>query len=124
MTLAKGAASGPRRYVTLGNGRAVSLGSYVRAWRICRASLPTTLVRECPDGSEGTAGEALRQFRAGMADRINRHVPGYGHGRKWGTDWQAETGRLARAVNSPRLIVRWAPLEFRARLSHRLESPS
>ncbi|MFG1304178.1 DNA polymerase III subunit beta [Xanthobacter autotrophicus] len=117
----------PRKVVTLGDVRRIPLGVYVAAWRLVRAAPPDARFRGSPcgwSGSEETAAEILRQFRAGMDDRINRHVPWHGRGRRWGPDWQSEAARLARAVNTPRLVVRWAPQEFRRRLAHRLEDAS
>lgn len=114
----------PRRVVRLGSGQVVTLGTYVAAWRRARAAPPDASFRGSPCGWAGIeepAGEILRQFRAGMDARINQHLPWFGRGRRWGPEWQAEASRLARAVNTPRLIVRWAPPEFRARLAHRIE---
>lgn len=114
----------PRKVVTIGDGRRIPLAVYVAAWRRVRAAPPDTRFRGSPcgwSGVEETAAEILRQFRAGMDDRINRHMPWHGRGRRWEPDWQAEAVRLARAVNTPRLVVRWAPQEFRQRLAHRIE---
>lgn len=110
------------RYVTLGNGRKVSLAGYVRAWRICLAAAPSTPVRECPDGSYGNAAEALQQFRAGLHDRINRHDLAYGRGRKWSSDWQRHTLQAAGFLNIPRLTIDWLPADLKARFAHRLRS--
>jgi hypothetical protein len=109
--------------VTLASGRRVSLGSYVDAWRTVRAADPAALFHGAPEDwfrIPEPAAVILRQFRTGLHARINRHVPGYGRGRKWSTDWQREAWRTARAVNTPRLVVRWVPTEFRARLADRL----
>ncbi|MCL8382079.1 DNA polymerase III subunit beta [Xanthobacter aminoxidans] len=117
-------AAPPRRVVRLGSGQVVTLGTYVAAWRRARAAPPDARFRGSPcgwAGAEEKVAEILRQFRAGMDDRINQHLPWFGRGRRWGPEWQAEASRLARAVNTPRLIVRWAPPEFRARLAHRIE---
>lgn len=114
----------PRRVVRLGSGQVVKLGTHVAAWRRARAAPPDARFRGSPCGWAGAdedAAEILRQFRAGMDARINQHLPWFGRGRRWGPEWQAEASRLARAVNTPRLIVRWAPPEFRARLAHRIE---
>lgn len=112
-----------RRFVTLGSGRRVTLGAYVRGWRAVKAASPETLYTDSLTGwrdDPTPAGRILAQFRYGMHDRINRHIPGYGVGRKWSPSWYWETWRFARDVNTPRLIVRWAPVEFRQRLAHRL----
>lgn len=108
-----------RRVIRLPNGRHVGLRAYVAAWRVLLRTTPDANVRGF-DYFTQTAGEVLAAFRAGLQDRINRHLPGYGRGRKWSSDWQRDAGHTARAVNTPRLIVRWAPLDLRARLAHRL----
>ena len=109
------------RYVTLGDGRRIGLGAYVAAWARCKQLPGETRVMRCPDGLSGTVGDALRQLRAGMHDRINRHVPGYGVGRKWADGWFWEAKRFSDQINTPRLIVRWAPADFRKRFAERLE---
>ena len=110
-----------RRYVTLGDGKRVSLGSYVRVWRFA-LGLPTgtPLSRDLQDRWPSERETVVRQFRAGMHDRISRHLPWYGRGRKWCHDWQRAATQCAAAVNTPRLIVRWVPRDLRARLQHRL----
>lgn len=116
-----------RRVVTLGDGRRVTLGAYVRAWRTVRAADPAALFRGSPCGDwriPETAGESLRQFRAGMVDRINRHLPSYGRGRKWRDDWQHRARDVAWRMRA-RVVTRIAdcPRELRARLDHRLYGP-
>jgi Uri superfamily endonuclease len=87
-----------KRYVTLPNGKSCGLGKYVSAWRKLRTIDPDT----------------------SMHDRINRHLSGYGKGRKWHHDWQRAAIQTAYAVNTPRLIVRWVPWDLRHRLAHRI----
>jgi hypothetical protein len=41
----------------------------------------------CGYGSR-TREEILGEFRDGVHDRINRHAPGFGAGRKWDSEWQ------------------------------------
>jgi hypothetical protein len=67
-----------------------------------------------------TGEEWLRWFRGRVQEKVSATIPGYGKGRKWDDMWQIEAQRTARAVNTPRLAVRWIPTEFRPRLSHRL----
>lgn len=113
------------RYVTLGDGRHIPLGAYVAAWRKALDAPADAVFNGSPCGWKGcseTRNEVVRQFRDGMHDRINRHIPSHGCGRKWSRDWFMQAWRLSRDVNTPRLIVRWAPVEFRARLAHRLET--
>lgn len=116
-------ASASRRAVVLGNGRRVGLGNYVEGWKRAKRAPPGAVFRGSPCGwahVDEDAAEILRQFRAGMHDRINRRLPWFGQGRRWDPNWQAEARRFARQVNTPRLIVRWAPFEFRERFAARL----
>lgn len=112
-----------KRIVTLGCGRKVGLGAYVKAWQRALDAPADARFNGSPSDSRlpSSRDEVLREFRDGMHDRINRHISSHGRGRKWHSDWQRQAIQLALAVNTPRLIVRWAPLEFRARLAHRLE---
>jgi hypothetical protein len=111
------------RYVTLGNGQRVSLGAYVAGWRTVNAA---------PDGEEyshglcqcgpATALEVRAEYAEGLHDRINRHIAGFGVGRKWDADWQRYTLQSALRLNTPRLIVRAVelPLWLRDRMAHRV----
>lgn len=108
------------RYVVLGNGRRVRLGRYVAAWRQCLALPAETRLAVIPDGSPGSVGEALRQFRAGMHDRINQSVPGAGAGRKWSQDWQRAMIQAAGAINMPRLVIHWLPADLLVRFGDRV----
>jgi hypothetical protein len=103
------------RCIVLGDGTRIGLGRYVAGWRRAKALPGDTWIGKCPDGSGGTAADALRQCRAGLHDRINRHLPGYGVGRKWTDDWHWQAKRFSREINTPRLVIRWVPPEFRAR---------
>jgi predicted RNA methylase/ribosomal protein S18 acetylase RimI-like enzyme len=89
--------SGSKRYVTLGNGQKVGLGQYTNAWRQAKAMNPETGVRGTPSDPSGggTAGDLVREMRAGMVDRINQKDPNYGKGRKWDATWQSDARRLA-----------------------------
>lgn len=104
-----------QRYVTLGDGRKIGLGRYVAAWKRCRELPPATDIGKGISGWGETAGEALCKLRDGMHDRINRHIPGYGRGRKWHHDWQRAMHQAAWQVNSPRLIIRWLPPDLMRR---------
>lgn len=116
----------PIRCMVLASGRRMPLGLYVSAWKRCKAIVAAgngaTWMRETP-GSEygGTVTDALRELRSGLADRVNRHTPGYGRGRKWSADWQRNALQTAHAANTPRLIIRWVPVDFRERLAHRID---
>lgn len=100
----------------------VPLGDYVQGWKDVLAE-PSSTVYSCGLATfdAATRDEVLKEFRDGLADRINRNIPGYGQGRKWGSDWQRWVGQFARKVNTPRLIVRVteAPPVYRERLAHR-----
>lgn len=101
-----------KRYITLANGRKIGLGRYVAAWKQC-LELPTnTPIGPGISGWGQTAGEALRDLRQGLEDRINKHIPGYGKGRKWASDWQFATWNASRQLNDPRLTVRWLPADM------------
>ena len=98
--------------VTLADGRKIGLGKYVAGWRTCRELPPDTWIGKGVSGWGQTAGEALADLRRGLEDRLNRHLPGYGVGRKWSSDWYFATWNASRAINNPRLIVRWLPADM------------
>jgi len=111
------------RIIALGNGKRVSLGEYVRIWRRVRQAPSGTIYTESLCGWWPTTRETiLAQFSAGVHDRINRHLPGYGVGRKWKPQWQSEMRRTARQVNTPRLRISWLPKELRGRFADRMEA--
>lgn len=110
----------PARYIVLGCSRRIGLGAYVKAWKQCLALSAETWIGRGVDGYGQNAGEALRDLRRGMHDRINRHLPDYGKGRKWDSDWQRHMTQAAHAVNHPRLIIDWLPAELMTRFAHRL----
>ena len=102
--------------------KTLSVGQYVTAWKDCKAA------KEGQEFKHGLGGwwpvtreTILREFEKGMHDRINKHIEGYGVGRKWSDDWQRDAANAARGVNTPRLIVHWVPVELRGRLAHRIE---
>jgi hypothetical protein len=111
--------------VDLGNGRRVSLRAYVRAWKAAKRLPPETRVAVVPGcWTGGTVADVLREMDYGLHDRINRHAPHFGKGRKWQQDWQADAARTTRAANaraSTRLRMGWVPVEWRARLAHLLD---
>jgi hypothetical protein len=111
--------------VDLGNGRRVGLSSYVRAWKEVKRLPPETRVK-CVPGQwwPGTVSDVLVELERGLHDRINMRLPGYGVGRKWQQDWQAEAARTARAANdraSRRIRMDWVPMEWRTRLAHLMD---
>lgn len=109
-----------KRYVVLGNGRMIGLGSYVTAWKKCLQMDPNAWIGAGVSGFGQTAGEALEDLRRGMHDRINRRIPGHGIGRKWCDNWQATMRRASRDLNEPKLIIDWLPPDLKSRFSHRL----
>ena len=114
--------TGERLAVRIPSGRLVSLGAYVAGWRKV-AALAATDPDARVHGWDYFAEDAwrvLRDLRDGMHDRINRHIAGYGIGRKWDADWQRAARHCANEVNHPRLIVRYVPPDLRARLAHRI----
>ncbi len=101
--------------------KTVSVGQYVQAWKDCKAAPVGTEYNHGLCGWSPTTRERiLREFEEGMHDRINRHTEGYGVGRKWDSDYQRDMAHAARAVNTPRLIVRYVPTDLRKRLAHRI----
>lgn len=112
----------PIRYITLPNGRRALLAAYCYSWRQMKQAEPDKPIRGF-DLFAMPAADILREIRRGVHDRINRHIPGYGVGRKWDDDWQRDALHTARRVNTPRLIVRETevhPVELRPRLAHRI----
>lgn len=112
-----------KRYIVLGCGRKIGLGRYVAAWKTCLDLDPGARIGRGVDGCGQTAGEALRDLREGLQDRINRHLPGYGKGRKWSSDWQRAMSQAAWQVNRPRRILHWLPADLMkiARFKERVE---
>lgn len=116
-----------RHAVRLGTGRLIPLGVYVAGWKRCLELPPETPLRRGVTGWwPTTVGETLADLRAGMDDRINRHLPWFGAGRKWQSDFQRHLRLAASAVNTPRLAVRWhnfpdVMTEYGRRLRDRIE---
>lgn len=116
-----------KRYITLYPGRHVSLGAYVQGWKKAK-TLPLDTI--CKDGPGSWAmtdvGDTLRKLRLGMHDRINKHIAGYGVGRKWRYDWQIAAWRDSRKLQDIRRlrlrVYRFETSEANARFSHLLAS--
>jgi hypothetical protein len=85
-------------YIGLPNGKRSVLPTYCAAWRTLKTLDPKAQVKGWDD-FPADAADVLRDMRAGLADRINRHIPGYGRGRKWDARYQLELRRDARRVN-------------------------
>lgn len=95
------------RVITLGSGASFTLGAYATAWKRARQAmldgvpaLNADLVGASHQFRNPTE-VVLRQFRDGMQDRINRHDPAFGKGRKWTPDWQFAARRVAEFANAP-----------------------
>jgi len=96
--------------------REYTAGSLIAAYRWARAN-PGGQIRI--DRFESMTGaEWLRWFRGCLDRKCSRGL--VQAGRKWSHDWWWQALRTAREVNTPRLVVRWIPFEFRDRLAHRL----
>jgi hypothetical protein len=108
--------------IRLPNGNRCSVSRYVAAWRALR-SMPADTSTKGFDHFPAPAGDVLGAMRDGLHDRINRHDPSFGRGRKWSSDWQRAALQTSHAVNTPRLIVRWVPQDLKARLAHRVSAP-
>jgi hypothetical protein len=110
------------RLITLPNGRRVTLGTYVTAWRAILAK-PEGLFPGFGHSPE-RGRHILAEIRKGLHDRINRHLPYYHKGRKWEGEWYWLTAQVARQLNTPRLRIYWLPPHLKRRFSHRLSTPN
>lgn len=110
-----------QRYVTLPNGHQCDIGEYLNSWKALKSMAPD---REISGWSyfPTEARDILRELDYGLHDRINRHLPWFGHGRKWSYEWQVEACRAARDLNTPRLAIHWLPAWLKPRFAHRLTS--
>lgn len=108
--------------IKLPNGVSVSIASYVAVWKAIKLA-PSDLSVNGFEFFPLPAEQVLREFGKGVSDRINRHIPAYGKGRKWSWIWQTETRRAADQLNHPRLIIHWLPSHLKPRFAHRLWQP-
>jgi len=108
------------RIITLPNGKQVTLGRYVQAWKKLLEIDPDTEIAGW--GFEAQpASSILREMRRGLDDRINRHDRTRPQKwRKLQSSWYWEIFRAADQLNDPRLIIGWLPTELKTRFSHRL----
>jgi len=106
--------------IRLGNGHSVSLKAYVAA--VKSVDPARTYDHGLTGWAPVTGREVLAQFHQGVNDRINRHDPAYGKGRKWDPAWQGDTARAAQWLNTPRrrVYVTDVPYWLRARVAGRL----
>lgn len=111
------------QHIKIAGGRKVSLGSYVMAWRKAKAlkkegkgNMEIAATPCCEYG--GTVDGMLRQISQGVHARINRHIAGYGIGRKWKDDWQWGIERFRRAVESRQALrLRDCPVDIQHRFN-------
>ena len=116
-----------QRVVYLPEGRQVTLGNYVRAWRLALDAPDTATFTNGFNWYPESKRDVLREFRRGLNDRINRRVDGFpgtlrprNASRKLRYEWQSETYRAAIQLNQPRLIISWLPPWLKQRFAHRL----
>ncbi len=102
--------------------RTVSVGQYVGAIKRAKANLAATFPSSLEHWAPAKGAQIVAEFRKGLAARINAKAPGYGQGRKWSEEWQVETLRAARALNTPRLAIHWLPQHLKARFAERLSA--
>ena len=118
-----------QRVVYLSQGRQVTLGDYVQAWKRAISAPDGTVFTKAFTWYPETKKEVLREFRRGLHDRINRRIDGFpgtlrpqAHPdtRKHDYQWQIETYRAAIQLNQQRLIIDWLPPWLKTRFGHRL----
>lgn len=113
-----------QKIIILPNGKACGIGRYLKAWQALKA-LPG---HENVNGFHwfpDSAANILREMRAGLHDRINRHDAAYGKGRKWAEQYQTGMHRDAHRIQQIHQRVRhyqFESIEARARFSHLLSS--
>ena len=110
-----------KRVIVLGNGKHIGIGAYVNGWKACKEAPEGTRYKHGLTGwGPETREEILRGFDYGLHDRINRHIPGYGTGRKWDTAWYWDIKRAAEELNNPRRVIRYLPKDLKERFAHRI----
>lgn len=101
----------------------VRLGEYVRVWKSLKNTSPGTMFKSSLCGWCSARRETiLAEFMDGLQDRINRHLVWYGKGRKWTYEWQLETQRAVRQLNTRRLAIRWLPAWLKTRFAERIQN--
>jgi hypothetical protein len=122
-----------RHVITLPNGRQCSVGVYAKAWKVLLGWLDRDSTvsyserRRFPGFSHEpeTAESIVHAMRGGMSERINRHITGYGKGRKWSLDWYYSAWRDSRRLRDIAKRIRvyqFETYEARSRFSHLLTS--
>jgi hypothetical protein len=118
--------------ITLPNGRACGIGAYARGWK--------RIKEQCADGTHWeqstvtnwdhfpvSAIDVLRDLRAAMHDRINRHdttnraaFSARTDGRWW--QWKRDQRALHDSINNRVRVYQFETPDVRARFSHLLST--
>ena len=118
-----------QRVVFLPEGRQITLGGYVRSWKLALAAPHNAVFKDGFNWYPEDKASVLREFRRGLHDRINRRIDGFPgtlrprafpNSRKYSHEWQIETYRAAIQLNQPRLVIHWLPPWLKRRFAHRL----
>lgn len=92
------------QYIRIPGGRQVTVGEYVRSWKILLGVDPGANVPRWGEwGSK--AGEVLQEIRAAIHDRINRKDPTYPKGRRAGDDYSRALAQFHMYVVNPRVVI-------------------
>ena len=113
-----------QRVIVLPNGKTVSLSAYAKAWQAVSHAPSDKCFGGFGDVPQA-AREILKAMRAGLADRINRHIPGFGRGRKWSDEYFIKAYRDSRRLRGIARRIRvyqFETTDARARFSHLLSS--
>lgn len=97
-TLPAAGGSAMTRVIGLPNGKQCRLSVYCAAWRTLKTLDPEAEVKGW-EWYPVPARDILRRLHEGLHERINRHDPRHGRGRKWSVAYQIDLRRDARRVN-------------------------
>jgi hypothetical protein len=89
--------------------RKIGLRQYVQAVKLAKAHKTERFSTGLTCWWPCTGEDVVNQFRTGMHDRINRHLPHFGKGRKWKSIYQTELSRDCRRIRervNDRVILR------------------
>lgn len=81
------------RYVTLGDGKRIALVNYMKIVRCAKESHDEEFLRSFEAWWTVKGHDIIREFRRGIQRRINRHISGFGYGRKLDPEYQTELMR-------------------------------
>jgi len=106
-----------KQYITIPDGRKVTLGAYAKAWRKV-ASMPADARVPGWDFMPRNAASIRADMVNGMIDRINRHLPALSPRSE---ETYASFRRIAHAINGRvRVYENQIPSRFRGHLAHRI----